>query len=79
MVCICYSFSHLLVYSTSIYFALGTMLESRDSAVYRKKKKTDGFLFFLEFSIRHREKMFKNVEEGQHTGENADGLRTDTY
>lgn len=77
MVCICYSFTHLLVHSTSIYFALGTMLGSRDSVVCRKKN--DGFLFLPEFSIRHREKMFKNMEAGWHTSENADSLQTDTY
>ena len=65
------SFTHLLVHSTSIYFALSTELRRRDSVVNKK----DRFLSFPDFSIRQRKQMFKEHGPGQHVGEKADSLK----
>ena len=65
------SFTHLLVHSTSIYFALSTELRCRDSVVNKK----DRFLSFPDFSIRQSKQMFKEHGPGQHVGEKADSLK----
>lgn len=67
----CFLFTHLLVHSTSIYFALGTMFGGRDWIV----NKNDRFLSLLDFSIKKEKEKLKNMETGWHTGENADSLK----
>lgn len=66
----CFSFPHVSVHSTSIYFALGTKLGSGGPGV----SKDDRFLSFPDLSIRKEKNMLKNVETGWHPGETVDGF-----